>query len=103
MTEFDQADCTLSTARRVLTTTPLQALTMMNHQFTLDMAGSLAHKVQSAGKFDLENQVAEVIKVAYQRKPENDEIARTKQLIRDHGLRALCRAILNSSELIYLD
>jgi hypothetical protein len=103
MTDFDQADCTLSTPRRVQTTTPLQALTMMNHQFTLDMAESLAQKVQLGGEKSLAVQVSEIFAAAYQRLPTQDEIDISSDLIKDHGLRALCRAILNSSEFIYLD
>ncbi|MFP6582955.1 MAG: DUF1549 domain-containing protein, partial [Candidatus Hydrogenedentota bacterium] len=37
MSEFDSPDCALSEPRRVTTTSPLQALTLMNHQFTLDV------------------------------------------------------------------
>ena len=42
MTDFDQPDCAFSVPRRVATTTPLQALTLLNHAFTLDMAEALA-------------------------------------------------------------
>ena len=38
MTDFDQPDCAVSTPRRAETTTPLQALTTLNHTFTLDIA-----------------------------------------------------------------
>ena len=38
LTEFDAPDCAFSTPRRTATTTPLQALTLLNHSFTVDMA-----------------------------------------------------------------
>jgi len=103
MTEFDQADCTLPTPKRSQTTTPLQALTLMNHQFTLDMSESLAEKAQSSGGDDLGSQIDVIYRSVYQRSPERSERKKSIALAKKHGLRALCRAILNSSELIYLD
>lgn len=103
MTEFDQADCTLSTPRRSQTTTPLQALTMMNHSFTLDMSEALMARALEVTGPSLEKRVDAVFELAYQRSPDVAERERALALAKEHGLRALCRAILNSSELIYLD
>ncbi len=47
MTDFDQPDCTFSAPRRAETTTPLQALTMLNHSFTLDMAKALSQRLEA--------------------------------------------------------
>lgn len=101
MTDFDQADCTLSTPRRVETTTPLQALTLLNHQFTLDMAESLAARTTDAA--NTETAVRGIFQFAYQRDPSAEELKVSVEMARTHGLTALGRAILNSSELIYLD
>ncbi|MGI9241136.1 MAG: PSD1 and planctomycete cytochrome C domain-containing protein [Verrucomicrobiales bacterium] len=101
MTDFDQPDCAFSVPRRVATTTPLQALTMLNHSFGLDMAEALAARVRGDG--DAGAQVAAVFEFAYQRQPEPEETSRAVAAVQAHGLRAFCRAILNSSELIYLD
>ncbi|MFN3192943.1 MAG: DUF1553 domain-containing protein [Aureliella sp.] len=46
LTEFDQPDCAFSTPRRVSTTTPLQALTALNHQFTVALARAFALRLQ---------------------------------------------------------
>ena len=46
MTDFDQPDCAFATARRAQTTTPLQALTTLNHTFTLDMAQLMAERLR---------------------------------------------------------
>ncbi len=100
MTDFDQPDCTLPTPRRAQTTTPLQALTMLNHDFTVDMAEALATQV---GKGTPAEQASRLFHFAYQREPSSDESARVADTIGSAGLRAVCRAILNSSELIYLD
>lgn len=103
MTDFDQADCTLSIPRRSQTTTPLQALTMMNHQFTLEMAESMAEGIERQVGSQTEDLVLHVFRLAYQRDPVDEEINVSMKVIEEHGLRALCRAVLNSSELIYLD
>ena len=43
--DFDAPDCAFSIARRIPTTTPSQALALMNHSFTIDMAESLAERL----------------------------------------------------------
>ena len=100
MTEFDQPDCAFSTPRRSRTTTPLQALTLLNHSFTIDMAEAFAAR---AGRHSPEEQARRAIRFVYQRNPSDAESAQLTKAIREHGLRAVCRALLNSSELIYLD
>ena len=87
--------------RRSRSNTPLQALTMLNHTFTLDMAKALAERIQGAGS--AEEQVAEAFRILYQREPEAEERERSVKAITTLGLVSFCRAILNSSELIYLD
>lgn len=103
MTDFDQPDCTLSAPRRTQTTTPLQALTMMNHSFTRDMADHFALRVRKQVPEDLDKQVQAAFQIAYHRQPDEGELKQSLKVVKDHGLRALCRAILNSSELIHVN
>lgn len=105
MTEFDQPDCAFSSPSRVKTTTPLQALTMLNHAFTVDMAEALSQRIEEIvteerGKRD---EVGVLIRLAYQREPSEEETTQLGRAIKTVGLRAVCRAVLNSSELIYAD
>tara|TARA_R110000850_G_scaffold9196_12_gene34008 strand:- start:907 stop:1323 length:417 start_codon:yes stop_codon:yes gene_type:complete len=103
MTEFDQPDCTFSAPRRSETTTPLQALTMLNHDFTVEMAKALAERIEAS---PIENGVPQVdaaFSILYQREPSEQERKRCGEAIEKLGLTAFCRAALNSSELIYLD
>ena len=102
MTEFDQPDCAFSTPRRAETTTPLQALTLLNHRFTLDMAGFLAERVEREAGGDREAQVRRAYGLCYAREPSEEETAACVALMEDHGLDALCRVLLNTSELIYV-
>jgi hypothetical protein len=103
MTDFDQPDCAFSTPRRATTTTPLQALTALNHAFAVDMAEAFAARLQTGAEASPEQQTRQTFAIAYQRRPEPEEIKQSIAVIRSHGLRAFCRALLNSSELIYLD
>lgn len=100
MTEYDQPDCSLSTPRRARTTTPLQALTMLNHAFTLDMSQALASRIPEGTPAV---QAKALYQLAYQRLPSQKESQRLEPLLNKGNLKAVCRAILNSSELIYLD
>lgn len=102
MTEFDQPDCTFTAPRRSATTTPLQALTMLNHSFTLDMAAAFAERLKQDAGQDIAQQVNRAYQLCYSRSATADEVDACRQLIEQHGLPALCRALLNTSEMIYV-
>jgi len=104
MTDFDAPDCALVAPRRSSTTTPLQALTLMNHRFTLDMAQALAARVTAdAGDAGIDVQVTRAFELLFLRAPGAAELQQSAELARTQGLRALCRALFNSNEFIYLD
>jgi hypothetical protein len=75
----------------------------MNHRFTLDMAAALAGRLQREAGEEPEAQVRSALLLAFAREPDDDELRIAAGLIRRHGLRAFCRALLNSNELIALD
>lgn len=99
LSDFDLPDTAFATPVRAHTTTPLQALTLLNHRFTLDMAEALAARL--AG--EPEAQVRQAYALAFQRAPSVTERTAAADLIAVHGLRAFCRALLNASELIYVE
>ncbi|MBC8875668.1 MAG: DUF1553 domain-containing protein, partial [Planctomycetes bacterium] len=102
MTEFDQPDCTFSAPKRAETTTPLQALTMLNHNFTLDMAAGLAERLKQEAGDDVAAQVTRAYRLCYSRLATDKEVRACQQLVDRHGLNALCRVLLNTSEMIYV-
>lgn len=104
MTDFDQPDCAFSTATRAETTTPLQALTLLNHDFTVDLANAFADRIVQDvdSETDAAAQVRRAFRLCYGREPTADESAACQELIATAGLPALCRALLNTSELIYV-
>ncbi len=104
MSDFDAPDCSYSIARRIPTTTPSQALALMNHRFTIEMAASLAERMRKeAGTDDASAQVNRAFALTFGRAPSASEYDSSISLVQQHGIRAFYRALLNSSELIYID
>ena len=103
LNDFDLPDIAFAAPRRANTTTPLQALTLLNHSFTTDMALALALRLESGGGTSGAQQVDEAYKIAFHRSPTAEERAAAERLIATHGLKAFSRALLNLNELIYLD
>jgi hypothetical protein len=104
LSDFDVPDCAFSASRRIPTTTPSQALALMNHSFTMAMAQAFADRLtRTAGAGDMPAQVALAFELAFGRSPTPSETAAATALIDQYGLRAFCRAMLNSSEMIYVN
>jgi hypothetical protein len=97
LSDFDLPDVAAAAPRRASTTTPLQALTLLNHRFTLDLAAAFAARLTGP------DPVGEAYARALQRPPSAAERAAAQPLVAAHGLDAFCRALLNASELVYLD
>jgi mono/diheme cytochrome c family protein len=97
LNDFDLPDIAFAAPKRANTTTPLQALTLLNHSFTLDMAKALAARLNE------KDVVASAYKLAFQRPPRAKERAAADRLIAAHGCEAFCRALLNANELIYIE
>ncbi|MBL9208130.1 MAG: DUF1553 domain-containing protein, partial [Opitutaceae bacterium] len=97
LSEFDLPDVAFAAPRRARTTSPMQALTLLNHSFTLDMAEAFAERVQGA------DPVSAAYGQAFQRPPTEEERRAAEQLIAASGLVAFCRALMNASELVYID
>ena len=68
------------------------------------MAGAFAERLgNETGPDSSEGPVRRAFLLAYGRPPEVEEERLATALIRKHGLRAFCRALLNSNELISLN
>jgi len=102
LTEFDCPDPAFATPRRASTVTPLQALTLMNHSFTLDMAQDFADRLEAESS-DAAGQVRHAFEIAFGREPTPVEAAAAEELVQGQGLLAFTRALFNSNELIFLN
>lgn len=99
---FDCPDGSLVMPRRGASTTPLQALNLFNSAFTLQQADALAARAQREAGDGPAAAIARVWQLAYQRAPESGELADASDLVAAHGLPALCRAVLNSNEFLFV-
>ena len=97
LNDFDLPDIAFAAPKRANTTTPLQALTLLNHSFTLDMAKFLSARIQSSAP------ITRAYHLAFQRDPTAKEHQAATQLITAHGPEAFCRALLNANELLYIE
>jgi hypothetical protein len=103
LADFDIPDPAFAEPRRASTTTPLQALTLMNHRFAFDMANFFNQRVVTeSNSTDPATQIKVAFNLALGRNPSEEELARAMALTKNHGLRACCRALLNSNEMINL-
>jgi hypothetical protein len=102
MSDFDAPDCAFTTPRRATTTTPLQALTLLNHSFTIDMAQHFAARVSTDAGESNASQVRRAFELACGRTPSETQERGAIELIAAHGLPAFCRALLNSNQLLYV-
>jgi mono/diheme cytochrome c family protein len=97
LSDFDLPDTAFTAPKRASTTSPGQALTMLNHRFTMDMAKAMNDRLEPA------NFIRDAFQLAFQRLPSSLELAASEQLVSEVGHESLCRALLNSNELIYVE
>jgi hypothetical protein len=99
---LDCPDPSVKTPRRNTTTTPLQALTMMNNPFVDRTAASFAERVKREAGDDPIAQVTLAYRLALGRSPMEIELNRSVPVGRKTGLKAVCWALFNSSEFAYV-
>ncbi len=97
---FDCPDPSASAPRRAVTTTPLQALSLLNNSFVLRMADAMAERVASEVGGDLGRQVTHAWQLSIGREPTSDEFQLSHQLVEQHGLSALCRGLFSFNEFV---
>ena len=100
---FDCPDPSTTAPRRAVTTTPLQALAMMNNALVLHLADALAARLAREEGPDAGRQVERAYALALGRMPDPDERARAVLAVEHFGLPTLARAIFNSNEFLYVD
>ena len=98
---FDCPDPSAKTPARAVTITPLQALSLMNHYFVMDMsqlcAGHLENRTPS-----LAAAIGNLYERAYGRIPTETELHRATSFAKQNSLSDLCRVIFNSNEFLHV-
>jgi mono/diheme cytochrome c family protein len=92
----------LSPTRNV-TTTALQSLTLLNHEFMLKQSAYFAERIEREVGNSPPNQANLAFEIAFGRSPTKSESEAATLLIQKHGLRHLTRALLNANEFVVID
>lgn len=99
---FDCPDGSLVTPKRSLSTTPLQALNLFNSAFAQQQSAIFAARLKQEASDDSFTQIHRAWHIAYNRSPTQDEARDAFTLVESEGLPALCRALLNSNEFLFI-
>jgi len=97
---FDCPDPSASTPRRQATTTPLQALSLLNNGLVFALSGEMAARLRREARGD---EIRRAFDLAYQRRPTAAEMRLVGAFVERHGLDALCRVLFNSAEFSQVD
>ena len=96
-TAFDFPDCGQVRAKRPVSTTPLQALNLMNSDFVVEQAKLISQRVKSERKED-EGRVRRVFELLLARAPDEEELASCEGV----DLQLVCRSLMNTNEFAFL-
>ena len=99
---FDCPDPSVKTPRRGVTTTPLQALELMNNSFVQRQAKCLAERAMTSANDDLNAAIRTAYRLALGRPPSSVEADRAAAAANERGLASVCWALLNSTEFLYV-
>jgi hypothetical protein len=99
---LDCPDPSVPTPRRRSTTTPLQALALMNSSFIERQTAALADRALAESGGDRSRAIGRMYALAYARPPSAEELAEDERYVAEEGLASLAWIILNSSELIHV-
>jgi hypothetical protein len=100
---FDCPDAALARPQRNVSTTALQALNLPNGGFLTQQAEAFADRVLREAPDDPPGQVRIAFQRAFGRSPTPAEQTAALSLMQAHGVSALCRALYNGNEFVYVD
>jgi len=95
-------DCPESSQRapkRESTTTALQALSLLNGTFIQQQAEFFAERVRQVSGADAT--IERAFRLAFGRPPSKTQLQESLFVMKEEGLSALCRALMNANEFLY--
>ena len=98
---FDLPDCGQVREKRGESTTPLQALNLMNGPYTVRMAEKLATRLRHEAGDDPSAQVDRLFAILFSRPPTPAERQACIDTLRSEGLETVCIAAFNSNEFLF--
>ncbi len=103
---LDTLDCpdpSTSTPSRGSTTTPLQALAMLNNSFILRMSQHMSERLEKELPADQTKQIERAFLLTTGHPPTQEEQRRSEAFVKQAGMPAFCRVLLNSNGFLYVD
>jgi hypothetical protein len=100
---LDCPDPSVATPRRTVTSTPLQALALLNNRFMEHHAERFALRLKREAPEGLAAQVRRAYDLCFARPPTEAEFAFGERFAREHSLTHLCLVLMNRSEFSYVD
>ena len=99
---LDAPDAQSACTRRVRSTTPLQALTLLNDTAYVELAQALAARIGEEGSTEKEQGIEEMFRLCLGRTPQPSEAAIVSELLEkeQNAWPAVARAMLNLDEFI---
>ena len=97
---FDCPDAGQIQPKRNVSTTPLQALNLLNSEFVIEQSRLLAGRVEREAGGDHTAQIRRAFQLAFAREPSADELSAATKLIAEHGLPIFCRALFSANEFV---
>ncbi len=100
---MDCPDPSVATPARSVTTTPLQALSMLNGVLSTRLSAAFAKRVEREAGSDAGKQVETGYRLSFGRLPLAAERGPARKFVSEFGLQQLCLILFNSSEFLYVD
>jgi hypothetical protein len=101
-TAFDFPDCGQVRAKRPVSTTPLQALNLMNSRFVMEQSEKIAERATRESGGEQAQKVERCFQLLLGRAPDPRERDASLALARKDHLALVCRALINSNEFVFL-
>ena len=101
-TAFDFPDCGQVRAKRPVSTTPLQALNLMNSPFAVAQAEAIAARAEAEHPDDAQAATTRLFELVLGRAPDADELAACVQIADRSGLDVVSRSLINTNEFAFL-
>lgn len=101
-TAFDFPDCGQVSPKRPVSTTPLQALNLMNSDFVVEQCEFIAQRAMKDAGSDVAAAVSRCFQLLLSRDPDADELGASLEVAKTTGLPLVCRSLINTNEFAFL-
>ncbi|KLU01838.1 putative transmembrane protein [Rhodopirellula islandica] len=98
---FDCPDASMVVPKRSRSTTPLQALNLLNSPFVMQQAELFARRLERESE-TRSQQITLAWQLCFQRDPTEEELADSQTFIQQEGIQQFTRAMLNANEFVFV-